>query len=268
MIGTYILRLLSADGIYYIGSTENVMKRYEEHVRYFKAGTHHNKALQAGWDREPPVYEFIIMPTDTLDEARAMEQSLIRANLEDPLMTNIGLSAIGGDNLTRNPRRSEIIEAIARSIRIHVDSLTPEERKQKWSKPGEQNGMHGRTHSDDARRLMSENRAGKYKGENSTWYGKHLSDETKRKLREKAVERDVSGNRNPFHGKTHSDEVKRKLSEQKKGVVPVNAQRVVIDGVEYQSATKASRQLGIPLPTVVYRIKSTNPKFVGYQLAA
>ena len=267
MIATYILRLLSAGGIYYIGSSENVMKRYEEHVRYFRAGTHHNKAMQAGWDAEIPAFEFIVMPADTLDEARSMEQTLIRANLDDPLMTNIGLSAVGGDNLTRNPRRGEIIEAIARSIRILVDSMTEEERKARWSKPGEKNGMFGRNHTEESRRKMSESSTGKYTGENAWNYGKHLSDETKRKLREKALERDTNGERNPFYGKQHSDETKRLLSERMKGNVPANAQTVIIDGVEYVSATEASRQLGIPLPTVTFRIKSANPKFVGYQLA-
>lgn len=267
MNATYILRLLSAGGIYYIGSSENVMKRYEEHVRYFRAGTHHNKAMQAGWDAEVPAFEFIVMPADTLEEARSMEQTLIRANLDDPLMTNIGLSAVGGDNLTRNPRRGEIIEAIARSIRILVDSMSEEERKARWGRSGEKNGMFGRNHTEESRRKMSENSTGKYAGENSWWYGKHMSDEAKRKLREKALERDIRGERNPFYGKHHSEESKKKQAESMKGRLPANTQAVVINGVTYESATEASRQLGIPLPTVTFRIKSANPKFVGYQLA-
>lgn len=267
MNATYILRFLTAGGIYYIGSTKNVMKRYFRHIEQLKAGRHHNKTVQNAWDSEPPVFEFVIMYANTLKEAQDMEVALIRANLNDPLMANVGLSAVGGDNLTRNPRRIEIIEAIARSTRILVAGMSEEERKQKWGKPGDKNGMFGRNHTAETCIKMSRNKIGKYTGENSWWYGKHLSDETKHKLREKALERDVRGNRNPFHGKQHSDETKRLLSEKRKGILPSNAQAVIINGVEYISATEASRQLGIPLPTITFRIKSVNPKFVGYKLA-
>ena len=46
--------------------------------------------------------------------------------------------------------------------------------------------------------------------ENCYWYGKHLTEETKKKLSEKASKRQV-GHNNPFYGKHHSEETKQKI---------------------------------------------------------
>ncbi len=40
-----------------------------------------------------------------------------------------------------------------------------------------------------------------------------MSESTKGKLRTKALERDVSGERNPMYGKTHTEEARAKISE-------------------------------------------------------
>ena len=55
------------------------------------------------------------------------------------------------------------------------------------------------------------------KGENNPNFGKHLSEETKAKLREKALERDMSGENNPMYGKHHSEEVKAAQSARMTG---------------------------------------------------
>lgn len=50
------------------------------------------------------------------------------------------------------------------------------------------------------------------KGEKSHMYGKHHSDETKKKISEAH-----KGEKNPFYGKSHSEKTRRKMSEAKKG---------------------------------------------------
>lgn len=55
------------------------------------------------------------------------------------------------------------------------------------------------------------------KGENSPWYGKHPSEETKKKMSEAQKKRFKNKEDNPFYGKHHSEESKRKMSEAKKG---------------------------------------------------
>jgi group I intron endonuclease len=69
-------------------------------------------------------------------------------------------------------------------------------------------GLLGHIHSEETKRKMSESRS----GENNPWYGKHLPEETKKKLSESLKDKMV-GENNPFYGQTHSDETKQKLSE-------------------------------------------------------
>jgi len=54
-------------------------------------------------------------------------------------------------------------------------------------------------------------------GENCYWYGKHHSEETKKKLRESPVLKKQKGKGNPFYGKKHSEENKKKWSKALKG---------------------------------------------------
>jgi len=61
---------------------------------------------------------------------------------------------------------------------------------------------------------MSENRKGKAAGEKSYWYGKHLSEETKRKLRESQKGK-YDGERNPNFGKKASEETRKKIREKR-----------------------------------------------------
>ena len=53
-------------------------------------------------------------------------------------------------------------------------------------------------------------------GENNYFYGRHHSDEAKRKNSQWHKE-NMSGTNNPFYGKCHSEETKKKISEQNKG---------------------------------------------------
>ena len=73
-----------------------------------------------------------------------------------------------------------------------------------------------------------------------------------------------SGEKNSFFGKQHSEETKKKLSEKRKGKKPSNVTKVEIDGIVYESLAEASRQTGIPSPTILWRIKSKNKKYGNY----
>ena len=55
------------------------------------------------------------------------------------------------------------------------------------------------------------------KGENNPNFGKPMPEETKEKLRAKALERDMSGENNPHYGKHHTDEAKAAISAKMSG---------------------------------------------------
>lgn len=265
MIATYILTLPNADNNYYIGSTEDFDKRFNEHIRYLNKKTHHNKAFQAAWDKSPGLVMIETEEHETLTLARIREQELIQERIDDPKMMNIGLHTNGGDNLTRHPERERIIKQIKETIDALVAGMTDEERKLRFARYGDKNGMYGRKHSDESRQQMSKSRRGKYTGVNSSRWNQTVSDETKAKLSAIASRR--TGNKNSFYGKVHSEETKRRIATAKAGNIPANARPVSIDGVIYNSATEAGRVLQIPTVTILFRIKSKNPKFVAYAFA-
>lgn len=49
------------------------------------------------------------------------------------------------------------------------------------------------------------------------------------------------------------------------GNIPSNAIEISIDGNIYISMREASIQLNIPVPTILWRLNSKNPKFDGYK---
>ena len=81
---------------------------------------------------------------------------------------------------------------------------------------GEKHPMYGKHHTEEAKKRMSENKKGKYVGENSPNYGKHLSEETRKKMSEAR-----KGNEPWNKGKTsvYTEETKKKMSEAHKGKI-------------------------------------------------
>lgn len=68
-----------------------------------------------------------------------------------------------------------------------------------------------------------------------------------------------------FFGKHHSEETKQKIYEKSKGRLPPNTIKISIDGKIYISISEAARQLNMITPTVLWRLKSKNPKFDNYK---
>ena len=64
------------------------------------------------------------------------------------------------------------------------------------------------------------------------------------------------GEKNPFYGKKHSSETKEKIANANKGKLPSNTKKVCIDGVVYESATLAAKDIKVATATVLNRIRS------------
>jgi hypothetical protein len=78
----------------------------------------------------------------------------------------------------------------------------------KCAKKGENHPNYGKHRSEETKKKLSEAQ----KGEKNSFYGKHHSEETKKKLSEAN-----KGENNPNYGKHPSEETKKKISEGKKG---------------------------------------------------
>lgn len=251
---TYTLKFPT--GEFYIGSTTDLVRRYKQHLKTLDNGTHQNVKMQALYISDI-IIDYEVDVFATIEEAQFYEQRLIQKNSGNKLMLNIGLNAVGGDNLTLHPDREKIIERRVTSQLTTNAKLSSAELSEKYGKFGEANGMFGETHTDEIKEFSRQLNMGNQNAKGTIRSQKHrlqLSDRAKKRV----------GELNPFHGKTHSVETRKKLSEMNKGKLPPNTKRVSIDGKVYVSATAAAKELGVAVMTIVNRINNQTERFSGY----
>ena len=240
MIGIYRIKNKINEKCYY-GSSKNIEKRWKTHLNQLRNKKHINTILQKAWNKYgEDNFSFEIVEECKLENLFETEQKYI----DTCGYYNIGLKASGGDNISKNPNKKTIVENIKKGLKLWRDSLSDKERKEKLSKPLDKN-PNWRNGSSF---IYCE--CGKRIGYGNTYCIKCTP---------------RNGKNNPFFGKQHSEETKKKLSESRKGKKPTNMKQVVIDNVIYESLAEASRQTGIPSPTILWRIKSKNKKFENYQ---
>lgn len=263
--GVYRIKCL-INGYFYVGSSCNMEKRIKTHLRSLQRQCHHNIFLQRVFNkygRESFTVRF--KETDGIEAARKLEQKYLDLYSGLKRCMNIGISASGGDNLTLNPNRKNIIKRMIKSVRRRVDSMTPEERKSVYGRSGKQNPMYGKTHTKEAREIISK------RNKNNTYaVGAVRSEETKQLLRDSIKRKQEAGTYvNAFQGKKHSIATKRKLSAMSKarvesGILPSNTLRIRVGKKIYRSANVAAKHLGCKTATVLNRAR--NPKFPDYHI--
>lgn len=185
---------------------------------------------------------------------------------------NIGKKASGGDNLTNNPNRSDIINRISLTLNLTISKMSEEERKNKWSKPGILNPNYGKIWTNEMKLEASNreinnannplrNRKGKT---NKELYGDIKAKEISERLSKFASER--IGEKNPFFNKKHSEYSKKIMSDKAIGRKPTNRVKISIDDIIYESYNDAAKELGLPVVTIRWRCLSSNPNFSNYLL--
>lgn len=240
-------------GQYYVGSTASCSKRWERHRYEMRNGRHHNRYIseviaKSGYAQDDWTF-LVISEHPTEPEARKAEERFIRLGRRSRMCLNIGRHATGGDNLSNHPDKEAIISKRRNAQLILLSSMTAAEKRQKWGKTGSANGMFGRTHSAEAKELVSKANAGHSRNK-----GCRRSVETRVKL--SAVASARLGEANPFFGKSHSAATREKLSKANKGRKPPNQRPVSCDGESYEGVTDAARSIGVSPALVIYRIKS------------
>lgn len=246
-------------GKFYIGSTGNYTARKKRHLRELANGKHHCKPLLDIYTN-PDNLDFYYYAVESREEAYTLEDKMLLENKDNPLLLNIGLSARGGDTITRHPDYESIKQARTEDLRRYQSSLTPEESARVYGKPGKSNPMYGKTHTPEA---IEKIRA-VHLGKPSKNKGIPMSETHYAKFMEGIRQRNISGNKNPFYGKKHSEETRRKIAAKHKGRLGEPAKAVIIDGVEYRSHTAAAEALGLKRATLSHRVKSKNPLYKNY----
>lgn len=237
---TYVITN-TKNGLKYIGSTGSYHNRKAFHKKALKRGTHFNCNLQSDWDKQNGKGFKVkaLARFSNRKDAYSYESELINT-LKPYKIYNILRGQIGGDVLTFNPNR----DAVIKKHRKNGLKIPQTEIIRRFSKPGEKNPNWKGGKS-----------VVKCSCGNRMSYTANVCHDC----------RDRTGKNNPFYGKKHSKKTIKKLSEASKGVIPTNARAIKINGVKYISMNEASRELGIPVPTILWRANSLNKKFTGYR---
>ena len=237
--GVYRIRSIST-GKFYIGSSQNLEKREARHFYELENDRHHNVLLQKVCDRRGiDDFVFEIIRYEPIKEARAREAHLLTKHVDNKLCVNIGMGAVGVDNLSKNPNRDAIRSRIEDGVRKHIKSLTTEQRVSKYGRSGSENGMYGREHTEASRRKMSESQMG-HEGPKGP-----KTAEARKNMKLAAQRRVASYDYvNSFQGKTHNKRTKAVLSEiasarAAKGILPSTTLRVKVGKRTYRSASAA-----------------------------
>jgi group I intron endonuclease len=169
---------------------------------------------------------------------------------------NLSRYATCGDLITYHPERDRIVAAVAASVRQRNARLGVSGRKRVYGRSGTQNGMFGKTHTEAARRKISEHHRG-------NTYAKGAVRTKNQRARLAAIASLRVGKANGFYGKRHSLATRKKIAKANRGKTPSNARPIIVAGIWYESVTDAARALKVSPALVVYRLKSE--KYVHYQ---
>ena len=162
------------------------------------------------------------------ESKEAMRQAHLGKTLREEHKAHISESMTGEKHPFYGKHHTdEAKEAIRQS---HLGRHHSEETKSQMSadRKGENHPMYGKKHTEESKARMRQSHLG-----NSARKGIPCSEETKAILREKALERGLSGENNPFHGKHHTEEAKEKNRQAHLGKIPWNK------GIPCSESTKA-----------------------------
>ena len=117
----------------YIGSSLNIEKRLYRHKNDLKNGKHVNIHLQREYNKYGfESFTFNVLEECSKDDIKQIEQKYLNKIFEISncflLYYNIGKKSEGGDNLTFNPRRSEIIDKIKNGLIRRYENENEEDK--------------------------------------------------------------------------------------------------------------------------------------------
>lgn len=245
------------NGKIYIGITSQKPNKRWQHGYGYKDNQHFYRAIQKyGWDN----FEHEILYED-IEEEIALSKEMELIELYHSNNPNLGYNKDNGGTIGKMT-----LESIEKVRQWHLGRELSEETIKKISEShkgiaaGENNPMYGKHHTEETKRKLSESAKAR-----TGW--KH-SEETKKKIgakhKGKIVSRETREKLSKARtGKRYTEEQKLKL----RGRNTISVAQLTLDGelvAIYPSIAEASRQLNIAEPLIVNCCKRKNKQTHGY----
>lgn len=159
--GVYAIKCIPT-GRFYIGSTNHIVRRINEHISWLRIGTYDNKDLQDDFNKYSDKFKYYLV-TEVIndDDLRPMEKYFLAVYWDTKLLYNKELNAGGfkiGNTLGTKHRGRKFTTGHCALISKALSGNGNHFYGVKLT--GELNGMYGKTHTDEARKKMSESRKG------------------------------------------------------------------------------------------------------------
>ena len=130
---------------------------------------------------------------------------------------------------------------------------------------GDKNPMYGKHRTEEEKRKIREARKGKYSGENHPMYGIPRTEETKEKIRNSWTDERkeyyknmLSGENNPMYGKHHTEEEKKKIGLASSGGNNPMARKVICEGKIFSCITECAEYYGLKRKRLSRWLNGTN----------
>jgi group I intron endonuclease len=133
---------------YYIGSSNNIDRRWKEHINCLNKNKHINFHLQKAWNKYGESnFSFIIVQEVNCSSKELLELEQNYLDNIDSNCYNLSLFSSGGDNISYHPNKELIIKNISNSIKKRYLNMSKEERdKLSQCKLGYKNPMYNKKH--------------------------------------------------------------------------------------------------------------------------
>jgi group I intron endonuclease len=159
------------NGKYYVGSSINVYRRWNEHRSELKRNIHKNQYLQNSWNKYGENnFKFIIIEIVDSQKLLTVEQKYL-----DEVNKNVSYN-IGSDATSSFLGKSHSIESKEKNRLSHLGKYA-----------GSKNPNYGKKHSNDIRIKISKALKGKYCGNKSWRFGKSHTEKSKEQNRIKHI---------------------------------------------------------------------------------
>ena len=131
-----------------------------------------------------------------------------RAPFTDEHKANISKSLSGEKNPRYEKHHTPETKETIRQANLGRKHTEEEKAKMREADRGRKSSMKGKRHTEESKAKMRQAHLG-----NSSRKGIPCSEETKAKIREKALAKNMNGENNPFYGKKHTEETKALMRE-------------------------------------------------------